>query len=116
MCENNVTAYRHTGCVTAVVVCADTVDGFDVERSLSVFFPLNNYLHSKEGANGSLRHPLQTTAVVSMFEITAHTTYWQTRFGCVPPEQLNLKGACPTRKLQKYSDYRYHAYGITKMQ
>ena len=26
--------------------------------------------------------------------ITAHTTYWQTRFGCVTPEHLNLKGVC----------------------
>ena len=37
MCENNVSAYRHIGCVRAVEVCTDTVDGFDAERSLSVF-------------------------------------------------------------------------------
>jgi hypothetical protein len=36
MCEHNVSAYKHSGCVRAVVVCTDTVDGSDAERSLSV--------------------------------------------------------------------------------
>jgi hypothetical protein len=38
MCdENNVSAYKHSGCVRAVVVCTDTVGGFDADRFLSVF-------------------------------------------------------------------------------
>ena len=90
------------------------MDGSDADRSLGVFF-LNKCLHSKKEANTSLRHPLHATEVVC-FEITPQTTYWQTRFGCVPPEQLNVKGACPMCKLQKYSDYRFQAYGLTKMQ
>jgi hypothetical protein len=36
-------------------------------KALSECCFLNNYLHSKQGANESLRNPQQTTVVVSIF-------------------------------------------------